>query len=155
MKIALLGMPASGKSTQGRKLADILGYNFIDLDRWIEAQEKMTIQNIFSKFGENYFREMERVALHQVIKKEENIILATGGGTPCFYDNIEVLRHHFLCIFVDVSITTIQQRIIGNQKARPMFVDLKPAAIETKLENIYQNRIQYYQKAHLYWDNNF
>ncbi|TAG07379.1 MAG: shikimate kinase [Cytophagia bacterium] len=152
MKIALLGMPAAGKSTQGRKLAEMLDYTFIDLDKWIEAQEKMSIVTIFDKFGEDYFREMERVALHQVIKNE-NIILATGGGTPCFYDNLHILRKNFLCIFVDVPIINIQQRIINNQKARPLFMNMEAEEIKVKLENMYQSRIQYYQKAHLRWDN--
>ncbi|TAE75456.1 MAG: shikimate kinase [Bacteroidetes bacterium] len=152
MKVAFLGMPAAGKSTMGRKLAEMLGYTFIDLDKWIETQEKLTIQEIFTRFGENYFREMERVALHQTLKKD-NIILATGGGTPCFYDNLEMLRKNFLCVFIDAPIESIAQRIIKNQKARPLFINLKEDEIIEKLKNLHQNRLQYYNKAHIYWDN--
>ncbi len=154
MKIAFLGMPAAGKSTQGRKLAEILDYTFIDLDKWIEIQEKATIQEVFLKFGEDYFREMERVALHQVLK-QENIIVATGGGTPCFYDNLQILCKNFLCIFIDAPLQNIAQRIIGNQKSRPLFINLKEEEVMIKLENMYQNRIAYYNQAHIYWDNSF
>jgi shikimate kinase len=152
MKVALIGMPAAGKTSQGKKLAQDLDYTFVDLDKFIEAKENMSIQEIFNKKGENYFREVERVYLHQVLKQDK-IVLSTGGGTPCFFDNMNLLRKNCLCVFVNASLENIEQRILRNKTARPMFLNVPQKDLKETLENLYQSRIEYYWQAHFNLEN--
>ena len=91
MTIFLVGYMGSGKSTLGKKLAYNLKYNFIDLDTYIEEQEGRTINEIFNDDGEDNFRKLERVYLHRVIDIE-NVVISVGGGTPCFFDNMEQMN---------------------------------------------------------------
>ena len=91
MTIFLVGYMGCGKSTLGKKLAYNLRHDFIDLDTYIEEQEGRTIKEIFADDGEDYFRKLERVYLHRVIDTE-NVVISVGGGTPCFFDNMEQIR---------------------------------------------------------------
>ena len=87
MRIYLIGLPGSGKTTLGKQVAKALNLTFIDMDEKIEQTEGKSISEIFSKEGEAYFRDIERAMLHQVAQ-EENCIISTGGGAPCFFDNM-------------------------------------------------------------------
>ena len=80
----------SGKSTLGKALAETLGYGYVDTDTWIEQKEGKRISEIFEDSGEEYFRELEQKALCACIQKEK-MVIATGGGLPCFFDNMDVL----------------------------------------------------------------
>ncbi|MBP9884292.1 MAG: AAA family ATPase, partial [Chitinophagales bacterium] len=87
-KIFLIGFMGSGKSTVGRQLATQLQYHFIDLDTLIEQQEKATIAQLFASQGESYFREQEAFHLRS-LDKHERVVVATGGGCPCYHDNMD------------------------------------------------------------------
>ena len=89
----------SGKTTLGRKLAARLGYMFMDLDHVFEAQEEMTIGEYFAKHGENAFRELESEVLKSY-KYPENDVIATGGGLPCFFDNMDWMNAHGRTIYI-------------------------------------------------------
>ena len=96
--ITLIGMPASGKSFFGKKLADLLGWTFVDLDFEIEKQEQQTIPQIFVEKGEHYFRQSEQKVLQNTLKMQK-IVLSTGGGTPCFFDNLKLIKQNSQSIF--------------------------------------------------------
>jgi shikimate kinase len=87
-------MPASGKSKIGKMLASQMGFDFFDLDKEITNREQSSIPEIFEEKGEAYFRQIERLCLLDLIKKEQGFILATGGGAPCFFDNMDQMNNH-------------------------------------------------------------
>lgn len=91
MQIVLVGYMGSGKSTVGKELSKRLKINFLDLDTYIEAKYEMSIPEIFSTKGEIFFRKVEILCLKEIFEKEEDFILSTGGGTPCYGDNINVM----------------------------------------------------------------
>lgn len=149
----LWGMPCSGKSTIGKQLAMQLDYIFIDLDVHIELKEEKTIAQIFQDNGEAFFRMMETHYLNGIIieneKTKQKIIVATGGGTPCYNENaLEMLKNGF-CIFLDVDLDIIIARIQADTtNIRPLFINKTNSETEELLLNLYQKRIKYYEKAH-------
>ena len=94
MRIFLTGYMGSGKSTIGRKVATLLGINFIDLDKYIEERNFKSVPAIFAQDGEEAFRLKERQALQEVSQFEE-IVVGTGGGAPCFFDNMKLMNNAF------------------------------------------------------------
>lgn len=111
MKIFLVGMPGSGKSSVGKLLAESLRIPFIDLDTIIEKEAGRAIREIFSTQGEARFRELERDALLKVISEKDRFIVATGGGAPCFFDNLEHMKKNGKVVFLDLPMSTIAQRL--------------------------------------------
>ena len=91
--IYLIGMPSSGKSTLGKELARNLGYSFTDMDKLIETREQKTISEIFSGQGESHFRELEKKILYG-FQPDQSMVIATGGGVPCFNDNMEFIKNN-------------------------------------------------------------
>jgi len=127
MKIVLLGYMASGKSLIGKTLAQVLGYSFIDLDDYIEQDEKQTIQEIFKNKGEIYFRKKEHLALNEILLHDKNIVLSLGGGTPCYSNNMDMLskRNDVTSIYLKTSIPEIINRLTNEQDKRPVVSHLK------------------------------
>lgn len=153
MRIYLVGFMGSGKSHTGRQLAQLLGYPFLDLDALIEERAGMDIPSIFAREGENGFRQREREALHSTRRLEE-IIVACGGGAPCFFDNMEWMNQHGLTIYLEAPVPVLAQRLMPGREHRPLIAGLAeedlPAFIEEKLANrdpIYrQSQILFFQK---------
>lgn len=146
MRISLIGMPAAGKTTLGKRLAHKLGYPFLDLDQVIVADQGQSIPEIFAKEGEVFFREKEAELL-RVTLTQENVVLATGGGAPCFFDNMDFINAHSLSIWIDVAIPVLIERISRNSN-RPLY-QLSPQELEKKIRQTYQERLVFYQKAKL------
>lgn len=126
MKIILIGYMGSGKSTIGKQLAKSINYSFIDLDQAIENDEQQPISEIFSKKGEIYFRKKERKTLEEVLANNSDIVLATGGGTPCFGDNIEFIKSlkDILTIYLKVSNEELTERLFNERLNRPLIAHL-------------------------------
>src|SRR5690606_40196674 len=101
--IFLVGMPSSGKSTLGRRLAKELGYTFIDLDQMIVNDQDLSIPDIFSKYGEDYFREVESRLLKSIAPNQQNFV-ATGGGGPCFFANLDYILESGDRFYLDVRV---------------------------------------------------
>ena len=119
-KFIIIGMPGSGKSTMAKFLCSQISLFFYDLDLEIEKNEGKNIREIFKENGENYFREIETFTLKKIIKEKNNFILATGGGTPCFNDNMNLINKYGISIFLDTSLDILKERIARNNK-RPLF----------------------------------
>jgi len=136
----LIGLPGSGKSTYGKQLADDLGYLFLDLDQEIVKSEKRVITDIFSRDGETKFREIEKHYLNEMIQSHSTFVMATGGGTPCFYDNLDVMKTHGFTVFIDTPMEIIKERL-KNDQSRPL--------MQSKtLESLYKERKSWYLQAH-------
>src|SRR5687767_13761414 len=110
MKIYLIGMPGCGKTTLGRQLASAIHLPFVDLDQEIEAREKKSIPEIFEQQGEDYFRQVESGLLYELAGSDKRFIMATGGGSPCFFRGIEVINLTGLSIFLDTSVDILLDR---------------------------------------------
>lgn len=148
LKIVLVGMPGSGKSTFGKKLAQQLNFVFVDLDQVIEKETGKTIGEIFEKEGEGKFRDLESLYLLKCLDSIEGFILATGGGTPCFNDNMDLINRESVSVFLDVSLNEIYHRLHKDQlEKRPMFSGLDEGEIILKLKNLLSQRERYYQQA--------
>lgn len=140
--IALLGFMGSGKTTIGQQLAQKVGWQFMDTDDLIEEKTSLSISLIFERWGEEHFRSLEKVVLEEVASKK-NIILATGGGLPAQEDNWQILREHFLTIFLQVDFSILYQRIKGDSR-RPL---LSQHSTPQELEKLYQKRLIYYERS--------
>jgi shikimate kinase len=119
MKIYLIGMPGSGKTTLGSRLAEELHMTFVDLDREIEKHEKLTVPEIFLQRGEDHFRQVESAQLHQWATSQKAFIMATGGGAPCMLRGIDIINKTGLSIFLDVPVSELVSRL-KSKKDRPL-----------------------------------
>jgi shikimate kinase len=148
MKIYLIGMPGSGKSTLGRKAANELMLQFVDLDHEIEKREQKSIPEIFNLKGEDQFRLTESALLHEWAGSDKSFIMSTGGGTPCFYNGIEVINQTGLSIFLDVSVNHLLKRL-EKKTDRPLLQEKDKNALKTKLDTLRQSRLPFYQQARI------
>lgn len=143
----LVGMPASGKSTLVRKVENQWKWQAIDLDQEIEKIAQKSISQIFENEGEALFRKIEAGALRKIAIEPQKIV-ATGGGTPCFHQNMEYMLAVGKVVFLDVPLSLIGERILSQKSQRPMFAQKTDAEIQDFLEKLYQERLSFYEKAH-------
>ena len=135
-----------GKSFFSKKLAKLLSQESIDLDFQIEKKEKKTISEIFLNKGENYFRKRESMELNLILKTKKDFILASGGGTPCFLKNIELMNRFGLTIYLKKDPNSLYNLLINSNQKRPVF-----DSFETKDEffNNFNKRKKFYFKSKL------
>ena len=148
MKIFLIGLPGSGKSTIGKSLALELAFPFIDLDTEIEKQEGRTIKQIFKQMHEGYFRQLESKALKKYCQSADSFVMATGGGAPCFHQGIDIINQTGLSVFLDVSIDTLLKRLHANTD-RPLLNVIDAKDKDEKLLALRTSRLSCYQQAHV------
>lgn len=120
--IFLIGFMGCGKTTLGRKLASRLGYAFMDLDDIFEAKAGMTIAEYFSAFGEDAFRKLESEVL-KLTEYPENAVVSTGGGLPCFFDNMDWMNAHGKTVYIKLSPKTLADRLQNEKDQRPVLRD--------------------------------
>lgn len=118
-RVFLTGFMGSGKTTVGQMLARALNWQFIDLDQYVEKQQGQSIRHIFDTEGEVAFRQMEHHALKEVAKRS-NIIVSTGGGTPCFHGNMELMNQSGLTIYLKLDAKVLKDRLMPARKSRPL-----------------------------------
>jgi shikimate kinase len=148
LKVVLVGLPGSGKSTFGRQLAKELDFPFFDLDHLIVERFQLTIPEIFSQHGEGKFREWESLVLEGVLQQDASFILASGGGTPCFNDNMDLINTKAISVYVDVPLGTISRRLQTTKtQQRPLFQGLDQGEIALKLKSLLVSREYFYDQA--------
>ena len=147
MKVYLVGMPGSGKSTLGRQLAEQLAIPFVDLDAEIEKSEGKKIPDIFSLHGEAYFRRIESSLLKLWATSKKDFVMATGGGAPCHFNGMDVINNSGISVFLDVTINEILQRLQNNND-RPLLAG-DVASREQRLLEIASVRLPFYRQAHI------
>jgi shikimate kinase len=145
-KVILTGLPGSGKSTLGRKLAQSLQWPFWDLDKKIEQQAGASVSQIFEQQGETAFRELEREVLLKTIEQPAPFVLATGGGAPAYSDNLEKMKAGGgILIWLDVPVELLAERLGGSRNRRPLIAGDDPLA---SLQKLMETRQPYYAQAH-------
>jgi shikimate kinase len=149
MKVFLFGLPGSGKTTMGKELAKRIGVSFIDLDEAIQKAAGKSIEEIFKIHKEAYFRKLESSQLKELCQLQSDFVLATGGGTPCFADNLEIMNRTGISVFIDVAPKVIAQRLLKTDlKTRPLFAAKRPDNLKDAIEFMRSQRISYYRQAH-------
>jgi shikimate kinase len=136
----------SGKSYWGRIWADKFNLRFIDLDELIEKQSGQTILEIFDKEGETAFRHLEKKLLENLVT-EKNIIIACGGGTPCFFDNMQLMNNHGTTVYLKATVEQILSRVLGELHKRPMLKNLNDEELKSFIDDKMKERDPYYSQA--------
>lgn len=142
LRIFLIGLPGAGKSTVGEHLASELTYSFFDLDEQIELKTGQTITEIFKEKSETYFRELEANQLRKMTK--ENMVVATGGGTPCFHKNMSWMNETGFTVFLNPPIEVIVERIL-KEDHRPLI----SGDVEGSLKKLLEKRVNLYEQAQM------
>ena len=145
-RIFLTGYMGAGKTTLGRALAAEIGIPFIDLDHYIEKRYCKTIAQLFAEKGEEGFREIERRMLHEV-GEFEDVIISTGGGTPCFFDNIEYMNGQGTTVYLDVPVERLFIRLSIARSKRPLIKDKNDEELMTFITEQLAKRAPHYRKA--------
>ncbi|WP_153799969.1 shikimate kinase [Foetidibacter luteolus] len=146
MKIFLLGMMGSGKSYWAKKLAKKLKCGAYDLDYLVEMNEEKTISELFAEDGEAYFRKTEAKILRWFAEKKA-FVLATGGGTPCFNDNVEWMNQHGITIWLNEPVETLVERLKPEKSHRPLISQLSDDELHNFLNKKLLERTPYYARA--------
>ncbi|HQD44515.1 dephospho-CoA kinase [Candidatus Kaistella beijingensis] len=149
MIISLIGYMGSGKSHIAKLLSDRLGIKLIDLDKEISKKNKMTIAEMFQKKGEIFFRRQERALLEEIVATEDSCILSLGGGTPAYYNNMELINQNSESIFLRTSVKNLTERLLKQKHKRPLIANISdqdlPEFIAKHLfeRNIFYNKAKY------------
>ncbi|TKK67745.1 shikimate kinase [Ilyomonas limi] len=145
-KIFLIGIMGSGKTHWAQRLADQLNMDWIDLDQQIEKATDMPVHDIFATEGEEYFRLKERDTLRQ-FAGIENIIISTGGGTPCFHNNMEWMNDNGITIWLNVNSATLAERLKRKKYKRPLISHLNDEEMQDFIQAKIKEREPYYAQA--------
>lgn len=137
----------SGKTTFGKKLASKMNYQFIDLDELIEKRVDMRINEIFKKYGEDVFRQLETSALRSTARKE-NVVISTGGGTPCHNENMSWINKNGVSVFLGESNDSLFSRLRLDRDHRPLIRNFNDDQLQKFIDSTLLERNKYYKKAH-------
>ena len=145
-RIILMGYMGSGKTTVGRALAKDLNMPFYDLVWYLESRMRQTVKQIFGERGEDGFRVIERNMLHEVAEFE-NIVVSCGGGTPCFFDNIDYLNQQGETVYLKCTPEVLHKHLSMGKTVRPLLLNKTPEQVKTYIEEQLQVREPFYSKA--------
>ena len=137
----------SGKTHISKVLAQKINFELIDLDKEISKRNKMTIPEIFEKKGEIYFRKQEREVLEEVLAQQNNCILSVGGGTPVYYNNMEILNFNSKTVYLRSSIATLTERLKRQKEKRPLIKNVSDEDLPEFIAKHLFERNPFYTKA--------
>ncbi len=147
-KIYIIGFMGSGKTTAGKKLASLLGWSFLDLDKEIEKYSGKTIPEIFSQNGEDHFRKLESLILKN-LENETKIVVSTGGGTPCNDENMNFMLKTGLTIYLKLSPGQLKSRLVEAKADRPLIKDLNNNELLRFIQDKLSVREKWYNLAEI------
>ena len=148
MRIFLVGFMGAGKSFLGKIWGETNSIPFFDLDTLIEEEERISVENIFVTFGEDYFREREAAVLRNT-DRFENCIIACGGGTPCYFDNMHWMNKNGVTVFLNESETNIYNHLKNDDKIRPLIIAQDEKTLQQYIINKLQQRISFYNESQI------
>jgi shikimate kinase len=137
----------SGKTHWGNLLSQRLQIPFFDLDTVITEVENKNISEIFAEKGEEYFRYREKEILEDLVQKEKEFIISSGGGTPCFFNNIEFMKKHGRVIWLNTSIDILKKRLMRERLTRPLIKDISEEELKSFIIRKLSERRMYYEQA--------
>ena len=149
--IYIIGFMGSGKTTAGKKLASLLGWSFIDLDKRIEEYAGKTIPEIFSQSGEDYFRIIETQLLRN-LKMCTKTVISTGGGTPCYIDNMDYMIETGLTIYLKLTPAELKGRLSQSKGKRPLIKDLDQNELTSFIKEKLAVREKWYERSDITMD---
>jgi shikimate kinase len=149
MRIFLIGFMGSGKTHWGTRIAERLQIPFYDLDAVIVNNEGMNISEIFANKGEEYFRYIEKQTLEDLVAREENFVLSAGGGTPCFFNNIEFMKRSGKVLWLNTSLEALNRRLLKEKMSRPLLRGITEAGLRSYIIRKLSERKMYYEQADL------
>jgi len=138
-----------GKSTHGKKLAGILKKTFTDLDLYIQTKENKTVQFIFDNEGEEQFRTLETKYLNDLIKEKTDMVISLGGGTPCFNNNIDVIKNNGILIYIEMTAAALSERLQKSKQKRPLLKNVAAENLNSFIERKLEERNKFYGQAHI------
>lgn len=145
-RVYLIGFMGSGKTYTGRRLASLLDYSFIDLDALIVQRERRSIPDIFAQSGEREFRRLEREALEATQYMQQTVI-SCGGGTPCFFHNMNWINRHGLSVYLHTHRALLEQRLRRGQERRPLIKGMNDSELREFISRKVAERSPFYQQA--------
>ena len=144
--IIIIGYMGAGKTTVGKALAKELGVMFYDLDWYIESRMRKTVKQIFEEMGEEGFRHIEHNMLHEVAEFE-NVVVSCGGGTPCFFDNMDYMNQAGETIYLKASPETLHAHLKMGKGVRPLLLNKTPEEVDVFIREQLKQREPFYEKA--------
>lgn len=153
MRIFLIGFMGSGKTYWGKQLASHLKIPFYDLDEVISKKEGKTIAEIFAQCGEEAFRVIEREFLETLIDENSTMVLSCGGGTPCFFNNIEKMKKYGVVVWLNTHFLVILERLMKERETRPLLRNIADDDMKSYIIRKLNERRMYYEQADLILDN--
>lgn len=132
----------------GRAVSQLTGFSFIDLDNYIEGRYRLSVKEIFAERGEAGFREVERRMLQEVADFED-VIVACGGGTPCFFDNMEYMNERGTTVFLNTPIERLHSRLMRGRHKRPLIADKNDEELMVFIKEALAKRMEHYKKAQI------
>lgn len=150
-RIFLIGYMGAGKTTAGKELAKVLGLEFVDLDHFIQSRYQKTVAQIFAELGETEFRSIENKVLHEV-GDFEDVVISTGGGTPCFFDNMDYMNSTGATIYLKSSAQALASRLNLCKEKRPLIKDKNEKEMFDFVTQNLEKREPYYSKAQIVFE---
>lgn len=145
-RIFLIGYMGAGKTTLGKAFARAMGLTFVDLDWYIEERFHKSIRQLFAERGEEGFRELEKRMLHEA-GDFEDVVISVGGGTPCFFDNMEYMNEAGETVFLDVNLQVLFRRLKVAKQQRPLLDGKTDEELKAFIQEALQKRLPFYTKA--------
>jgi len=149
MRVYLIGFMGSGKSHWGRLVSARMKLPFYDLDDVIVQKAGKSIAAIFAELGEEQFRTLEKELLEELTESNPDLVLSCGGGTPCFFGNIDYMKDHGKVIWLNTSLDTLVARLVKEKNHRPLIRDIPDAELKAVINKKLHDRKLYYEQAHL------
>ncbi len=146
--LVLLGYMASGKSAIAHYISKEYHLKYVDLDSFISHKEHLSIQEIFKTKGEIYFRKKEQLYLNEILSNNSNSILAVGGGTPCYGQNMDLINQKALSIYIKTPLKTLVSRLLTQKNTRPLVANLNEDDLPEFVAKHLFERQSFYEKAH-------
>lgn len=149
MKIFLIGFMGSGKTHWGPQLASKMDLTFFDLDKVIVDKEGREIADIFTEDGEEYFRYLEKQVLEEIVENNDQFIISCGGGTPCYFNNIQFMKKKGTVIWLNTQIDILVNRLLKDKASRPVLKDIADDELKPFILKKILNRKLYYEQANI------